>query len=50
MRIICESIESSFLIRCASSMTIYCHAIFLRADFSRRTISYEVTHTSQSLP
>ncbi len=38
-RTICESIESTFLIRCASSITMYSHESFLSALFSRRHIS-----------
>lgn len=45
---ICERIESTFLIRCASSITIYSKLNFFNADFSMRQISYEVMQTSKS--
>ena len=41
-----DSLDSSFLIRCASSMTMYFQLNFLKTLFSRRSISYEVTTTS----
>ena len=36
----------SFLMRCASSMTTYCHLTGRNVAFSLMTISKEVTHTS----
>ena len=41
-----DSLDSSFLMRCASSMTMYFQLNFLKTLFSRRSISYEVTTTS----
>mmetsp|Transcript_40665 Transcript_40665/g.129746 ORF Transcript_40665/g.129746 Transcript_40665/m.129746 type:complete len:200 (-) Transcript_40665:691-1290(-) len=42
-----ESMEFSFLIRCASSMTMYLQWNFLKAVFSLMTISNEVTQMSK---
>lgn len=39
----------SFLMRCASSTTTYFHEYRFNGPFSRKTISYEVTQTSQFL-
>ena len=41
-----ESLDSSFLMRCASSITMYFQLNFLKTLFSRKSISYEVTTTS----
>ena len=41
-----DSSESSFLMRCASSITKYFHSIFLNVDFSRHAISKDVTTIS----
>lgn len=38
--------ESTFLMRWASSMTMYSHENFLNVAFSRRHISYDVMQTS----
>ena len=46
MRMVFESREFSFLIRCASSIMRYRQWNFFSAFFSRITISYDVTHTS----
>ena len=45
-RTISDNFDFSFLIRWASSMTMYRQLNFLKTDFSFITISYEVTHTS----
>ena len=47
-RTIWERIESTFLIRCASSMMMYSHASRLSGFFSRWQISYDVMQTSKS--
>ena len=44
-----ERSESSFLMRCASSMTKYFHSIFLKVAFSRHAISKDV-NTMSNLP
>lgn len=43
-----NTFDFSFLMRWASSITRYRQLNFLKTDFSRITISYEVTHTSHS--
>lgn len=46
-RTICERAEFSFLIRWASSITIYCHESFFKWLFSSKHISKDVTQTSK---
>jgi len=41
-----KSTDFSFLMRCASSITTYCHLMGRNIAFSLMTISKEVTHTS----
>ena len=43
---ICERSESTFLIRCASSMMMYSQLNFLSVDFSLMHISYDVMRMS----
>ena len=48
VRMIWLNRESTFLMRCASSMMMYSQLNFFRVDFSRKHISYEVMRMSKS--